>query len=92
MIDVNAFLEKMVEMNSSDLFLKAGRPPSYKIAGIISQIDDEVLSPGDMEEVADFLLSDNSTRSSRVSVSLTSVTESAELAVSGSTCSCSAAP
>jgi twitching motility protein PilT len=56
---INQFLEMMVENNASDLIVKAGSPPSYRIDGSIHKADMEKLLPGQVEKLGhDFLEED----------------------------------
>lgn len=44
-MNFDALLKKMVQDNASDLFITAGKPPCIKINGVVSPLDEAVLTP-----------------------------------------------
>ncbi len=44
-MNFDALLKQMVKDNASDLFITAGKPPCIKINGVVSQLDELVLTP-----------------------------------------------
>ena len=59
---VDKLTERLVEEGGSDLHLKAGAPPSVRLRGALSQLEDyEKLRPGDTEEILQEILPSNLT-------------------------------
>jgi twitching motility protein PilT len=58
-VDINTLLSKAVEMNASDLHLKAGNHPIVRIDGALSEIQNEPrLTPEDTRKISDFILNE----------------------------------
>jgi twitching motility protein PilT len=51
-MNIKPLLEKMIELGASDLHLKAGLPPAFRIHGSLQKIDYPPPSPKQMEESA----------------------------------------
>ncbi|MCZ6694964.1 MAG: type IV pilus twitching motility protein PilT [Acidobacteria bacterium] len=51
MIDIDRLLEAMIKVNASDLHLKVGSPPMYRINGDLRPVDHPRLAPKDTEDV-----------------------------------------
>ncbi|MFH1278352.1 MAG: type IV pilus twitching motility protein PilT [Candidatus Eisenbacteria bacterium] len=56
MIDLKALLKEMTQLRASDLHVKAGSPPIYRIDGDLRRTDLEELTPEDMLALADQVL------------------------------------
>lgn len=57
-LDLNQFLNTMVEKEASDLYLSVGAHPSIKVNGKIVPIDDKPLRPGSVKDLARQIMSD----------------------------------
>lgn len=57
-MDMTPFFKMMVEKEASDLFFSVGAPPSIKIQGEISAINDQILSSQDVNELAFSIMND----------------------------------
>ncbi len=57
-MSINQMLEKMVETNASDLYIKTGSPPMYKIEGSTLPAKMEALTPANTESLAYSIMSD----------------------------------
>jgi twitching motility protein PilT len=56
-VDINALLKKTVELNASDLHIKAGSHPIIRLDGGLREMQDEQrLSPDDTRNIAEFVL------------------------------------
>ncbi|NUP90525.1 MAG: PilT/PilU family type 4a pilus ATPase, partial [Candidatus Sumerlaeia bacterium] len=51
MVDIDRLLEAMIKVKASDLHLKVGSPPMYRINGDLRPVDHPRLSPKDTEDV-----------------------------------------
>jgi twitching motility protein PilT len=51
MIDIDRLLEAMIKVKASDLHLKVGSPPMYRINGDLRPVDHPRLAPKDTEDV-----------------------------------------
>lgn len=51
MYDLNEILIQSVKSGASDIHLTVGRPPSYRIDGVLSPVDGEKLSPQMLEDL-----------------------------------------
>ena len=58
MVNLRELLEKMIELKASDLHVTAGLPPQFRIDGLITSSDYEVLSPDDCTRLAYSVLND----------------------------------
>lgn len=52
MLDLKKFLKIMVERKASDLYLTTGALPSMKINGRMSPVDEQVVGPGEVAQLA----------------------------------------
>ncbi len=57
-MEINNFLEKMVECRASDLFITVGRSPSFKVNGVIEPIDDCALSEEQVSDMVNSIMTD----------------------------------
>ncbi|MEW6006702.1 MAG: PilT/PilU family type 4a pilus ATPase [bacterium] len=57
-MSIDQMLEKMVETNASDLYIKTGCPPMYKIEGTTLPAKMEPLTPEDTERLAYSIMTD----------------------------------
>lgn len=57
-MNITPYLEKMAELEASDLFFSAGTPVNIKVHGITQRFDDIELSGTDIEELALSILSE----------------------------------
>jgi twitching motility protein PilT len=58
-VDINELLKKTVELNASDLHIKAGSHPIIRIDGGLREMQDEQrLSPDDTRNIAEFVLNE----------------------------------
>ncbi|MEW6681191.1 MAG: ATPase, T2SS/T4P/T4SS family, partial [bacterium] len=57
-MSIDQMLEKMVETNASDLYIKAGCPPMYKIEGTTLPAKMEKLTPEDTKHLAYSIMTD----------------------------------
>ncbi len=55
---IQELLRRTVEMGSSDLHLKAGRPPTVRVDGTLEALPEPALSAADAEAIADELMPD----------------------------------
>jgi len=49
-MDVNHLLEAMIKMKASDLHLKVGSPPMFRVNGILHPLDHDKVTPKDTED------------------------------------------
>ncbi len=54
-MDIKKLLKEMVARNASDVFFRAGGTPRLRIDGVLSSIDDKVLSVDDVMQAAEVL-------------------------------------
>jgi twitching motility protein PilT len=58
-VDINELLKKTVELNASDLHIKAGSQPIIRVDGGLREMQDEQrLSPDDTRNIAEFVLTE----------------------------------
>ncbi|MEN3046799.1 MAG: PilT/PilU family type 4a pilus ATPase [Candidatus Hydrothermales bacterium] len=57
-VDLKFLLKKMIEEEASDLHLKAGLPPIYRIHGKLVRLNTEPLTPKDLTEIAKVLMTE----------------------------------
>ena len=55
-MNIDELLKKMIEVNASDLHLKVGSPPSYRINGEIQPLGTQPLTPTDTEMLLDSII------------------------------------
>ena len=51
MYDLKDLLQRSIEENASDVHFTVGRPPCYRIDGVLSAIEGERLMPDTLEEL-----------------------------------------
>ncbi|HAW49787.1 TPA: type IV pili twitching motility protein PilT [bacterium] len=61
-MSMDQLLEKMVETNASDLYIKTGSPPMYRIEGNTLPTKMDVLTPQDTEQLAYSIMTDEQKR------------------------------
>jgi twitching motility protein PilT len=54
--DFKAVLQKLVQMNASDLHLKVGRPPTVRLNGSLKPLDFPALKPEDLKSLGEQLM------------------------------------
>jgi twitching motility protein PilT len=54
--DFKGAITQMVQMDGSDLHLKVGRPPTVRVAGELTQLEQAPLKPEDLKELAEKLM------------------------------------
>ena len=57
-MDMTPYLKLMAEKNASDLFFCTGTEPQIKIEGVIRPVGQQKLPPGDVQEMAASLMSE----------------------------------
>lgn len=57
-MDINAFLQKLVDDEGSDLYLATGAPPSAKFSGELIQLSDRPYEKGEVAEIANSLMNE----------------------------------
>jgi twitching motility protein PilT len=61
-LDYRGILQKMVQMNASDLHLKVGRPPTFRVDGEIKGMDLPPLRPEDLQLLAEQIMPEKNAR------------------------------
>ncbi len=59
---IDDYLKQMLEKQASDLYLKVGSPPFFRVNDTLEPAGSESLKPSDIENVIDVILSDNQKR------------------------------
>ncbi|MBD3345615.1 MAG: PilT/PilU family type 4a pilus ATPase [Chitinivibrionales bacterium] len=62
MIDIHALLKAMVEKNASDLHIRVGSPPIFRINGTLFRLKSDPLSVADLDKILKDLLTDDQLR------------------------------
>ncbi len=57
-LSVQQLLKVMVDRDASDLYLMAGTPPGYRINGTIHRLDDVVIKPASIDQLANALMNE----------------------------------
>lgn len=57
-MDMTPYLKLMAEKNASDIFFCTGTEPQIKIEGVIRPVGQQKLAPGDVQDMADALMSE----------------------------------
>ena len=57
-MDINDYLRMMVDKESSDLYLTAGKPPMYRIEGHVQPVGEVKLLPADLETISNGIMSE----------------------------------
>ena len=61
-MDFRDFVTIMVERNASDIYFTVGRPPMYRIEGIVQPIGDTDFTPEDLETLARSIMTEQQQR------------------------------
>ena len=61
-MDFRDFVAIMVERNASDIYFTVGRPPMYRIEGIVQPIGDTAFTPEDLETLARSIMTEQQQR------------------------------
>ena len=51
-------LQKLTDEEGSDLYYSTGAPPSAKLFGTLTPFSDEIMKPGEIEEIANSIMSE----------------------------------
>jgi len=57
-LSIQQLLKVMVDRDASDLYLMAGTPPGYRINGTIHRLDDVVIKPASIDQLANALMNE----------------------------------
>jgi twitching motility protein PilT len=57
-VDLKFLLRKMIEEEASDLHLRAGLPPVYRIHGRLIRVKHDPLTPGDIKEIVKLIMTE----------------------------------
>jgi len=57
-MEIQDFLQRMVEAEASDLYLTVNRPTMYRINGVVSPIGQDHFGPRDLEQFADSIMNE----------------------------------
>ena len=58
-MDINSFLQKLVDDEGSDLYLATGAPPSAKFSGELIQLSDRPYEKGEVAQIANGLMNED---------------------------------
>src|SRR5438128_1170462 len=61
-MDFRDFVAIMVERNASDIYFTVGRPPMYRIEGVLQPIGDTAFTPEDLETLARSIMTERQQR------------------------------
>ncbi len=61
-MDFEDCLQKLVDDEGSDLYYSTGAPASAKFHGVLSQLDDIVMKPGEVAKLADAIMDEDQRR------------------------------
>ena len=55
-MEIDALLKQLASRHGSDMFLSTGAPPSARFEGVLTQLSEQSLKPGEVATVATFLM------------------------------------
>jgi len=58
MLDINRLLERILEIDASDLYLTVGSPPVFRVEGVATPVDEPALSAEDTVALAEAAMTD----------------------------------